>query len=91
MAKVSFKKYEYEDIRTDYKELTTSPTSKIDSRTIVTLDSGAISVAGSAADVDNDEVFVLAEDVKPGDKGFVYYIVENTSNLVVVVDGGDEE
>lgn len=82
MAKVSFKKYEYEDIRTDYKELTTSPTSKIDSRTIVTLASGAISATGDASDVDNTEVFVLAEDVKPGDKGFVYYIIENTDNLI---------
>jgi hypothetical protein len=81
MAKVSFKKYEYENIRTEYKELSSAAEAKVEARTIVTA-AGAVASDAGIDDVDNSTNFVLAEDIKIGDLGFVYYIIENTDNLV---------
>lgn len=82
MAKVHFDKFEKEGIKTDFKALSGANATLIPSRTIVTLASGAITAAGDVADIDNDTVFVLAEDCKVGDLGFVYWYIENKSNLI---------
>jgi hypothetical protein len=81
MAKKSFKKYEYEGIRTEYYALTTAAAADIEARNVVKVASGAVS-ADSAGTVNNSTVFLLAEDVKKGDLGFVYYIIEDVSNLI---------
>ena len=81
MAKVSFKKYEYEDIRTEYKVLSSAAAADVESRTIVTA-AGAVASDAGIDDVDNSTNFVLAEDIKKGDLGFVYYIIENKDNLI---------
>lgn len=103
-TKVDFKKYEYEDIRTEYKSFTTAYAGEkpILSRTIVkiannivakqTTEKGSTSTDPTASDisaahttnitaVSSGNAYVLAEDVKKGDLGFVYYIIDDTSNL----------
>lgn len=81
MAKKSFKKYEYEGIRTDYYPLTTAAASTIEARNVVKVASGAATLDASGT-VNNTTVFLLAEDLKKGDLGFVYYIVEDVTNLI---------
>ena len=81
MAKKSFKKYEYEGIRTEYQPLTTAAASTIEARNTVKLASGAATLDSTGA-VDNKTIFLLAEDLKKGDLGFVYYIVEDVTNLI---------
>ena len=85
MAKKGFIKYEYEDIRTDYKNFTTdalAPAAKIESRNIVTFDSSSKKLVTSTGTVNNTSIFMLAEDVLPTDQGFVYYIIEDPNNLI---------
>ena len=84
--KRGFIKYECEDIRTEYyNKLTTAASADIPSGTVVKVASGAVAASGATSDLTaaniNNTVFLLAEDVKKGDKGFVYYIVENIANL----------
>lgn len=93
--KKGFKKYAYEDIRTDYFSLTTAATEG-QSKVAGTI----IAVTITPASGDNPETrvlttdpttitaanlnktqFLLAEDIKVGDSGFVYYIVEDSNNL----------
>ena len=91
-AKASFKKYEYEDIRTEYFNLTTPAAEDIPSRQIVTVTSGAVAKTVNTTGhdkgdlvvntINNTSIFMLAEDIKIGDKGFVYYIIDNKSNLI---------
>lgn len=84
MAKKSFIKYEYENIRTDYKNFDTNilaPAAKIEARNVVAADGTSKKLVTSTSAVNNTSVFLLAEDVHPEDQGFVYYIVENTANL----------
>lgn len=87
MAKYKFEKYAYEDIRTEYLQFDAThiaPDAIIPSRTNVKFDSVSNKlVAGGDNDVvNNTTILLLAEDAKPGDTGLVYYIIENTSNLV---------
>lgn len=85
MAKYKFEKYAYEDIRTEYinfDENHIAPEAIIPSRTSVKFDGVSHRVVVAEEAVDNTTVYLLAEDVKPGDTGIVYYIIENTSNLV---------
>lgn len=84
-----FDKYACEDIRTDYllfDETHVAPAAVIPSRTIVEFDSSTHAVKAkdnaSSSDVNNTTVLLLAEDVKPEDKGLVYFIIERTENLV---------
>lgn len=81
MAKKSFKKYEYEGIRTEYQPLTTAAASTIEARNVVKVEGGAATLDEDGV-VDNATVFLLAEDLKEGDLGFVYYIVEDVNNLI---------
>ena len=83
MAKKSFIKYEYEGIRTEYQPLAAPASEKVESRNVVDA-TGRI----SDATIDNKTAFLLAEDIKKGDLGFVYYIIEDVANLVD--DGGNE-
>lgn len=82
MAKYKFKKYEFEDIRTEYYAFDathTAPTATIPSRTGVKFVSNVLTATDDT--IDNESVFMLAEDVTKDDFGFVYYIIENTNNL----------
>lgn len=100
--KKGFKKYEYENIRTEYKNLTyTDASDKVqevaydntDKKPIsagtvikITTSNTAVTVADAVSgDITNanmnSTVFLLAEDLKIGDYGFVYYIVEDVDNL----------
>lgn len=85
MAKKGFIKYEYENIRTDYKNFTTTalaPANKIEARNIVKFDGTSNKLVTTTDAVNNTSVFMLSEDVLPTDQGFVYYIIENNSNLI---------
>lgn len=87
MAKYKFDKYEYEDIRTEYLEFDSThiaPDIILPSRLSVKFDSTSNKlVAGGDNDVvNNTTILLLAEDVKPTDKGLVYYIIERVGNLV---------
>ena len=81
MAKKSFKKYEYEGIRTEYQPLTTAASATIEARNAVKVTSGAAAL-DTTGTIDNKTIFLLAEDLKKGDLGFVYYIIEDVSNLI---------
>ena len=78
-----FKKYEYEDIRTEYYNLTDPATADFKAGTIVKVASGAVAEGDAEPEQNtiNKSVFLLAEDVKKDDLGFVYYIVEDVNNL----------
>jgi len=93
MAKKKFIKYAFEDIRTEYLPFDSehvAPGATIEARTPVEFygssSSGSIAAyelveADSSSSIDNSTVFLPAEDVKPGDYGMVYYIIENNGNL----------
>lgn len=93
MAKKKFIKYAFEDIRTEYLPFDAThvaPGATIEARTPVEFygseSSGSIAAyelvaADSSSSIDNSTVFLPAEDVKPGDYGMVYYIIENNGNL----------
>ena len=97
--KFGFKKYEYEDIRTDYKEFDTTdfqkPTETVgDDEVAIDAPAGSILIAtanhthlatGTAIPTPGtgETHYYLAEDVKVGDKGAVIYIIENRDNLEV--------
>lgn len=89
MARYKFDKYAFEDLRTDRTEFDGSnkiaPDTTIPSRTAVEFDASSKKLKVAETSISNDNVnstvFVLAEDVKPEDTGFVYWIVENIKNL----------
>jgi hypothetical protein len=97
-----FKKYEYEDIRTDYAKLvyTNADSKEVESQfaglsgkdikagTVIKVAKSTTAVTVSEASANdltsaniNKTVFLLSEDLKVGDYGFVYYIVEDINNL----------
>jgi hypothetical protein len=59
-AKASFKKYEYEDIRTEYFNLTTAATENIPSRQIVTVTSGAVAKTVNSTGHDKGDLLMIA-------------------------------
>ena len=88
--KKGFIKFGHEDIRTDYKACDTSHIApdaiKLSGTVIKFNDTSKKAVDASDSDLMNADninngVYVLAEDFKPNDNGFVYYIVENVANL----------
>jgi hypothetical protein len=97
--KFGFKKYEYENIRTDYKEFNDAsfkvPTKTVDGKEVeIDAPAGSILIAttnhthlatGTAIPTkgSGETHYYLAEDVKVGDKGAVIYIIENVDNLEV--------
>ena len=93
MAKKKFKKYEFEDIRTEYLPFDgthVAPAAIIPSRTIVEFAAGTnvlqVSETPISEDNKNRTVFMLAEDAvpataKPHQYGIVYYVIENVDNL----------
>ena len=90
MATKKFKKYEYEDIRTDYLAFDSTDhkvqdSGVIPSRTLVEFDSDnkklkVATTALSASNV-NVSVFMLAQDVKASDYGIVYFVIKDINNL----------
>lgn len=93
MAKKKFKKYEYEDIRTEYLPFDSThvaPATVIPSRTIVEFAAGTNVLKVSETPISNENknstVFMLAEDAvpattKPHQYGIVYFVIENVENL----------
>lgn len=92
MARYKFDKYAFEDLRTDRKEYdgvnTKAPDDVIPSRTAVEFDSVSKKLKVATTTISdtnkNSTVFILAEDVKPSDTGFVYWVIENIGNLEVL-------
>ena len=86
MAKKAFKKFGHEDIRTDFYAFSDSQNAPAEIQTAGTLvkfNEGGTAVEASDSDLSgiNKTTFLLAEDLKPEDNGFVYYIVEHVENL----------
>lgn len=89
MARYKFDKYAFEDLRTDRAEYdgenTKAPETVIPSRTAVEFDASSKKLKIATTTISdankNSTVYVLAEDAKPEDTGFVYWVIENINNL----------
>lgn len=82
MAKYKFLKFDHEGLRTDFKAFDDdfkAPATVLTSRTAVVAGSDKVIAEGS---ITASGALLLAEDVGPNDQGIVYWIIEDTKNLV---------
>lgn len=84
MAKYKFKKFDHENVRTEFKAFDgtfKAPATVLKSRTAVAAASDTKIIAETT--ITASGAYLLAEDVGPNDQGIVYWIINDKANLEV--------